>query len=216
MNKINYDKKLENEIQKLKKENKIPSLLLHSCCAPCSSYVLEYLSDFFKITVFYYNPNISPKEEFIKRIDEQKRLIRELPSKNEINFIEGFYDSEKFVSLSKNPERMEDGGERCFKCYNLRLEETARLAKKNSFDYFTTTLSVSPYKNSDKLNLIGKSLSDKYGINYLYSDFKKKNGYKRSIELSKKYNLYRQDYCGCIYSKKAREKHLSSLSHENI
>ena len=120
------------------------------------------------------------------------------------------------MSLSKNLERMEEGGERCFKCYNLRLEETARLAKKNSFDYFTTTLSVSPYKNSDKLNLIGKSLSDKYGINYLYSDFKKKNGYKRSIELSKKYNLYRQDYCGCIYSKKAREKHLSSLSHENI
>ena len=216
MNKINYDKKLENEIQKLKEENKIPSLLLHSCCAPCSSYVLEYLSDFFKITVFYYNPNISPKDEFIKRINEQKRLIRELPSKNEINFIEGFYDNEKFVSLSRNLGHMEEGGERCFKCYNLRLEETARLARKNGFDYFTTTLSVSPYKNSDKLNLIGKSLSDKYEISYLYSDFKKKNGYKRSIELSKKYNLYRQDYCGCIYSKKAREKHLSSLSHENI
>ncbi len=216
MNKINYDKKLENEIQKLKEENKIPSLFLHSCCAPCSSYVLEYLSDFFKITVFYYNPNISPKEEFIKRIDEQKRLIRELPSKNKINFIEGLYDNEKFVSLSKNLEHMEEGGERCFKCYSLRLEETACLAAENGFDYFTTTLSVSPYKNSDKLNLIGKSLSDKYGINYLYSDFKKKNGYKRSIELSRKYNLYRQDYCGCIYSKKAREEQLLSASDKNI
>jgi len=214
MNKINYDKKLENKISELKKENKKPSLLLHSCCAPCSSYVLEYLSEFFEITVFYYNPNISPKDEFIKRIAEQKRLISELPTKNKIDFIEGSYNSEAFAAIAKNLEHLEEGGERCFKCYNLRLEKTARLAKEKNFEYFTTTLSVSPYKNAEKLNSIGKSLSEKYGINYLYSDFKKKNGYKRSIELSKKYNLYRQDYCGCIYSKNAREKQLKSKTEQ--
>ncbi len=208
MNKINYSKELEKKITEIKKENKRPSLLLHSCCAPCSSYVLEYLSDFFDITVFYYNPNISPEEEFIKRIAEQKRLIEELPLKSKINFIEGEYDSDAFVSIARNLEHLREGGERCFKCYRLRLEKTAELAKERNFDYFTTTLSVSPYKNAEKLNLIGKTLSDKYGINYLYSDFKKKNGYKRSIELSKKYDLYRQDYCGCIYSKKRREEQI--------
>lgn len=206
MNKINYGKILENTLSCLKKEDKSFSLLLHSCCAPCSSYCLEYLSDFFEITVFYYNPNISPEEEFIKRVSEQKRFLSEFPAKNRINFIEGIYDPDSFESFAKDLGYLPEGGERCFKCYNLRLEKTALLAKEKGFDYFTTTLSISPYKNAEKLNSIGKAVSDKYDVNYLFSDFKKKNGYKRSIELSEQYNLYRQDYCGCIYSKNARLK----------
>ncbi len=209
MNKINYDKELEKLISKLKEDKIVPSLLLHSCCAPCSSYVLEYLADIFKITIYYYNPNISPKEEFLKRVSEQKRLITELPVANKINFIEGEYDFNTFVNMAKGLEDIEEGGERCYKCYKLRLEKTAQIAKEKNYDYFTTTLSVSPYKNSEKLNEIGKILSDEYGVSYLYSDFKKKNGYKRSIELSKQYNLYRQDYCGCIFSKIAREKQIA-------
>lgn len=205
MNKINYDKQLKALIGQLNKERKKPSLLLHSCCAPCSSYVLEYLLNFFEITVFYYNPNISPEIEFIKRVDEQKRLISELSKTAEISFMQGEYDSDLFAELSENHESDIEGGERCFLCYRLRLEKTVRLAKEKGFDYFCTTLSVSPYKNSEKLNLIGEELSSKYGIKWLYSDFKKSNGYKRSIELSKIYNLYRQNYCGCIYSKRAEK-----------
>jgi len=206
MNKINYGKELEKFLLCLKKENIKPSLLLHSCCAPCSSYVLEYLSSFFKITIYYYNPNISPKEEFIKRLEEQKNLLLKMPLENKVNCIEGIYDLQSFINLSKGLENLPEGGERCYKCYNIRLEKTAALAKEKNFDYFTTTLSVSPYKNAEKLNEIGSALSKKYGVNYLYSDFKKKNGYKRSIELSKIYNLYRQNYCGCIFSKMARNK----------
>lgn len=215
MNKINYDKILSDLINKLQLDNKTPTLLLHSCCAPCSSYVLEYLTNYFSITIFYYNPNISPKEEFEKRVIEQKRLLSELNVKNKISFIEGIYDSERFFEMSKGLESLQEGGERCFKCYKLRLEETAKLAKEKSFDYFTTTLSVSPYKNAEKLNLIGDSLAKKYNIPYLYSDFKKRNGYKRSIELSKVYNLYRQDYCGCIFSKNARDRYLSEQKSKN-
>lgn len=215
MNKINYSNELEKLLTSLKKENKKPTLLLHSCCAPCSSYVLEYLSGFFKITLFYYNPNISPKEEFKKRVSEQKRLLSEMPCANDIKFIEGKYDSENFFGIAKGLETLPEGGKRCFLCYNLRLEETAALAKEQNFDYFTTTLSVSPYKNAEKLNSIGKALSEKYKINYLYSDFKKKNGYKRSIELSKIYNLYRQDYCGCIFSKQVRENSKNSEDLKN-
>ncbi len=215
MNKINYDKELEKLLSNLKEKNKKPTLLLHSCCAPCSSYVLEYLSGFFEITVFYYNPNISPKSEFEKRVSEQKRLLSEMPCAKNINFIEGNYNSEKFFALAKNLEDLPEGGERCFLCYNLRLEETASLAKEKNFDYFTTTLSVSPYKNAEKLNSIGKALSEKYKINYLFSDFKKKNGYKRSIELSKIYSLYRQDYCGCTFSKQARENIKNSEGNKN-
>ena len=183
------------------KINTVPSLLLHSCCAPCSSYVLEYLSEYFDITIFYYNPNISPEEEFYKRVSEQKRLINEMPLNRKVKFIEGKYDCEKFYSIAKGLENLKEGGERCFKCYRLRLEETAKTAQKDGFDYFTTTLSISPHKNAQVLNQIGLELEESYSVKYLCSDFKKKNGYKRSCELSEIYGLYRQNYCGCIYSK---------------
>ena len=198
--KVNYQLKLEEIINKEK--GNIPKLLLHTCCAPCSSYVLEYLSNYFEITILYYNPNISPEEEYYKRLNEQKRLINELKLTNPVYLLECNYDNNKFEELSQGLEEEPERGVRCLKCYRLRLEETARIAKLNDFDYFGTSLSVSPYKSSDVLNKIGEELSDIYGISYLYSDFKKKEGYKRSIELSKIYNLYRQDYCGCKYSKK--------------
>ncbi|MDD6878710.1 MAG: epoxyqueuosine reductase QueH [bacterium] len=199
---MNYQKELEKIIEKVKLLDYVPTLLLHSCCAPCSSYVLEYLSNYFKITIFYYNPNIYPQEEFNKRVEEQIRLINELPVKNKVSFIKGKYDNGKYEQMIKGLEQEKEGSSRCFICYRLRLEETAKIAKKNNFDFFTTTLSISPYKNSSKLNEIGYELQKIYNVNYLFADFKKNNGYKRSIELSKIYNLYRQDYCGCIYSKK--------------
>lgn len=188
---MNYQKELEKVLVKLEKEGRTPRLLLHSCCAPCSSYVLEYLSKHFEITVFYYNPNIFPESEYTKRILEQQTLIGEM--KYPVSFIAGNYDKEKFYEMAKGLEHLKEGKERCFKCYALRLEETARLAREGEFDYFTTTLSISPMKNADKLNEIGTMLGRKYGVEYLQSDFKKKNGYKRSIELSKEYDLYRQD-----------------------
>ena len=188
---MNYQKELEKLLVKLEKEGRTPRLLLHSCCAPCSSYVLEYLSKHFEITVFYYNPNIFPESEYTKRILEQQTLIGEM--KYPVSFIAGNYDKEKFYEMAKGLEHLKEGKERCFKCYALRLEETARLAREGEFDYFTTTLSISPMKNADKLNEIGTMLGRKYGVEYLQSDFKKKNGYKRSIELSKEYDLYRQD-----------------------
>lgn len=203
--KRNYQKEMEKVLERIREENQIPTLLLHSCCAPCSSYVLEYLSQYFSITVLYYNPNIFPEEEFEKRIKEQKKLISEMPAKNEIYFAAGAYDSEKFYAMAKGLEEVPEGGERCFQCYELRLRETARRAKEGDFDYFTTTLSISPLKNADKLNEIGGRLAEEYGVDYLFSDFKKKNGYRRSTELSAEYGLYRQDYCGCVYSKMERE-----------
>lgn len=198
----NYSVELEKILNNL---DKTPTLLLHSCCAPCSSYVLNYLTKYFKITVLYYNPNISPIEEYEKRKQEQIRLINEMDSINPIDIMDCDYDNDKFEELIKGLEEEKEGGPRCFKCYRLRLEKTAMLAKQNNFDYFGTTLTVSPYKNSQKLNEIGSELEQIYKIPYLYSDFKKKEGYKKSIEFSRTYNLYRQDYCGCIYSKK--EKH---------
>ena len=198
---MNYQKELEKLLVKLEKEGRTPRLLLHSCCAPCSSYVLEYLSKHFEITVFYYNPNIFPESEYTKRILEQQTLIGEM--KYPVSFIAGNYDKEKFYEMAKGLEHLKEGKERCFKCYALRLEETARLAREGEFDYFTTTLSISPMKNADKLNEIGTMLGRKYGVEYLQSDFKKKNGYKRSIELSKEYGLYRQDYCGCEFSQRS-------------
>lgn len=198
--KTNYQLKLEEIIKK--EQGNVPKLLLHTCCAPCSSYVLEYLGNFFEITIFYYNPNISPIDEYKKRLKEQKKLIKELKTKYPVHLLECEYDNEKFKEIATGLENAPEKGPRCLKCYRLRLEETARQASINNFDYFGTSLSVSPYKSSDALNKIGEELSDIYGISYLYSDFKKKNGYKRSIELSTIYNLYRQDYCGCIYSKK--------------
>ncbi len=186
----------------IKNLNTTPNLLLHSCCAPCSSYVISYLSDYFNITVLYYNPNISPKEEYEIRKKEQIRLIDELKTKNKVSFIDCDYDNETYEKQIKGLEQEKEGGKRCYKCFLLRLEKTASLAHEYNYDFFTTTLSVSPYKNSYVLNDIGNMLEKKYNVKWLYSDFKKKDGYKKSIELSKKYNLYRQNYCGCIYSKK--------------
>lgn len=198
--KTNYQLKLDEIIKR--EAGNIPKLLLHTCCAPCSSYVLEYLGNFFEITIIYYNPNISPYEEYKKRLDEQKRLITELKTKHPVHLLECDYDSEVFENMAKGLEDEPERGSRCVKCYRLRLKETAKKAKENGFDYFGTSLSVSPYKSSDALNEIGKELSEIYNINYLYADFKKREGYKRSIKLSKIYNLYRQDYCGCKYSMK--------------
>ncbi|MGN1194519.1 MAG: epoxyqueuosine reductase QueH [Acutalibacteraceae bacterium] len=206
---INYQKELEKLIEKNQKEGTTPSLLLHACCAPCSSYCLEYLSDYFKITVFYYNPNISPESEYVHRVAEEKRLISSLNVKNKIDFIEGEFNPTDFYEAVKGLEDVKEGGERCFKCYRLRLEQTAKLAQKLGFDYFTTTLTISPLKNAEKINEIGEELSEKYGVMHLPSDFKKKDGYKRSIELSKQFLLYRQDYCGCAFSKAKRQKQVT-------
>ena len=197
VNKINYDIKLDEIINSL---DYVPKVLLHSCCAPCSSAVIERLNKYFDITILYYNPNIEPYEEYLKRKEEEIRFIKEFKTINKLDIIDCDYDNDKYHDLVKGLEDILEGGIRCHKCYNLRLEYTAKLAKELGYDYFATTLTVSPYKNSQVLNEIGKILEDKYNIKYLYSDFKKKNGYKRSIELSKEYNLYRQDYCGCIYS----------------
>ena len=194
---INYDIELEKIIKE--EEGKRPKVLLHSCCGPCSSAVIERLNPHFELTIFYYNPNIEPLEEYLKRKEEQKRLLKELGN---INFLDCDWENDKFKEMAKGLEDVKEGGIRCHKCYNLRLEKTAMEAKKLGFDYFATTLTVSPYKNSQVLNQIGKEISSMLDIKYLYSDFKKKEGYKRSIELSKKYNLYRQNYCGCIYSQK--------------
>ena len=196
--KENYQRILDKTIEQLEKEGKVPSLLLHSCCAPCSSYVLEYLSEYFKITVLYYNPNISPKEEYEARVREQKRLIGEMDFTYPVSFLEGNYVPEDFYEMAKGHENDKEGGERCFLCYEMRLREAAEAAKMGNFDYFTTTLSISPLKNAQKLNEIGIRLAKEYGIAYLMSDFKKKNGYKRSVE----HHLYRQDYCGCVFSKR--------------
>lgn len=201
MNKINYQLELDKIINKIEGENTTKSLLLHSCCAPCSSYVLAYLNKYFNITVFYYNPNITNKEEYLKRKQEQIRLISELPAINKINILDADYKPEKFFEISKGLEDCREGGERCFKCYKLRLEATAKAAKENNFDYLCTTLTISPLKNAQKINEIGHMLGDEYQIPFLPSDFKKKEGFKKSIELSSQYNLYRQNYCGCIYSK---------------
>lgn len=199
MNKINYQKETDSVIESL--NGTVPTLLLHSCCAPCSSYTLEYLSRCFSITVFYFNPNISPKAEFDKRFAEQKRLIETLPSENKISLICGDYNYDEFLNIARGYESVPEGGERCFRCYRMRLEKTAELAKQNGFDYFCTTLSISPLKNSQKINEIGFDVAEKYGVKWLPSDFKKREGYKRSIELSREYDLYRQNFCGCVFSK---------------
>lgn len=202
MNKRNYQRELDGLILQVEKEKKVPSLLLHSCCAPCSSYCIEYLSRYFNITVFYYNPNIFPEEEYTKRVQEQKRLIEKFPAEYPVRFLEGNYRPEEFFSMAKGMEEMEEGRERCFRCYELRLAESVCLAEEQGFDYITTTLSISPMKNAEKLNEIGERLCQGRRVRYLNSDFKKKNGYKRSIELSGEYDLYRQNYCGCIFSQR--------------
>ena len=199
---MNFSKTLDKELELISENHKKVSLLLHSCCAPCSSYVISYLNKYFDITVLYYNPNIYPYEEYLKRKNEQIRLINEMEHVNNLSIIDCDYDNDKYERLIKGLENEKEGGSRCHICYKLRLEKTATMASDGNYDYFSTTLTVSPYKNSKILNEIGESLAVKYNIKWLYSDFKKKDGYKKSVELSKKYNLYRQDYCGCIYSKR--------------
>ncbi len=213
----NYAKELDQILQS--GDSKGKTLLLHSCCAPCSSYVLEYLRSFFRITVFYYNPNITNEPEYRHRVEEQKRLIKIFNSRPAlqasvseemeaypIEIMEGDYDKELFFNSVKGLEHCKEGGERCFVCYELRLRETARLAREKGADYFTTTLSISPLKNAAKINEIGERLSAEFGVPFLPSDFKKKDGYKRSVELSREYDLYRQDYCGCVFSKLAKNE----------
>lgn len=208
----NYQKELEHILQQrteLTQETpaqEAPTLLLHSCCAPCSSYVLEYLTDHFRITVFYYNPNIYPEEEYSRRVAEQKRLIASLPVRHPVSFLEGRFDSREFYEAVRGLEQVPEGGARCRACFRLRLGETARLAAARGFDYFTTTLTISPLKNAAVLNEIGEELAHEYHVHWLPSDFKKRNGYKRSVELSAEYDLYRQDYCGCIFSRQERER----------
>jgi len=192
---MNYNLVMEEIIDGL---NYKPKLLMHACCGVCSSSVIERLNDYFDITILYYNPNTYPFDEYIKRLDTLKELIDKIGLK--INLMEIGWENEKFESLVKGLENEREGGARCDVCYKLRLEKTALIAKEKCFDYFCTTLSVSPYKNSSLLNKIGSELEDEYGVKYLYSDFKKKDGYKRSNELSRKFDLYRQDYCGCKYS----------------
>ena len=199
---MNFSKMLDKELELISENRKKVSLLLHSCCAPCSSYVISYLNKYFDITVLYYNPNIYPYEEYLKRKNEQIRLINEMEHVNNLSIIDCDYDNDKYERLIKGLENEKEGGSRCHICYKLRLEKTAMMASDGNYDYFSTTLTVSPYKNSKILNEIGESLAVKYNIKWLYSDFKKNDGYKKSVELSKKYNLYRQDYCGCIYSKR--------------
>lgn len=211
--KRNYQRELEQVIGGLA-DGEAPTLLLHSCCAPCSSYVLEYLSQFFSITLLYYNPNISPRKEYEKRVEEQRRLIEALPAKNPVRFVEGVYDAGIFFDAVKGLEHIPEGGDRCFVCYELRMREAARLAAEGGYDYFATTLSISPLKNAQKINEIGERLEAEYGVKHLPSDFKKKNGYKRSVELSGIYGLYRQNYCGCVFSKKEREEQMAAKGGE--
>ena len=189
-------------LQQLEKLGTKKKLLLHSCCAPCSSWVITFLTNYFDITILYYNPNISPIEEYNKRKQEQIRLIKEIDKKNKLDIIDCDYDNNIYEEKIKGYEECPEKGARCTICFNLRLKKTAQIAKEKSYDYFCSTLTVSPYKNANLINQIGEELGKEYNINWLYSDFKKQNGYKNSIELSKKYNLYRQDYCGCIYSQR--------------
>lgn len=201
--KKNYQKELDKIIEGLKGT---PRLLLHSCCGPCSSYILEYLTKFFEIDLLYYNPNIYPEEEYWRRLEEQKEVIERIKKRNPIHIIEGNFEPKVFYDAVKDFQELGEGSQRCFECYRFRLEEAANIGSERGCDYFTTTLSISPYKNAQKLNEIGIEMEEKYGIKYLLSDFKKKGGYQRSIQLSKVYDLYRQDYCGCVFSKKEREE----------
>ena len=203
--KRNYQRELEQIIKSHQERGSVPELLLHSCCAPCSSYCLEYLSQYFRITVFYYNPNISPEEEYRKRVSEQKRLIEALDTVHPVAFLEGKYEPEKYYALVRGLEKEPEGGARCSICFRMRLLEAARAAEKAGAEYFTTTLSISPLKNAELLNSIGEETGRAEGVVWLPADFKKKNGYKRSVELSEEYGLYRQNFCGCIFSKAERE-----------
>lgn len=201
---MNYQLELDKIIDEIKanEDIKVPRLLIHSCCAPCSSYVLEYLSNYFAITVHYYNPNIYPEAEYNRRAKEQEDLINSMSLKNPVRFVNGKYEPQKYYERIKGHEKDSEGGDRCAICYRMRLEEAAKVAQEGGYEFFTTTLTISPHKNADKLNNIGQELASIYGVLFLPSDFKKRNGFKRSIELSNEYGLYRQDYCGCVFSKK--------------
>lgn len=220
--KRNYQKELEKIIEENERKGIVPKLFLHVCCAPCSSYCLEYLLQYFEITVFYYNPNISPEQEYEKRVEELKHLLKRQEELSEyaktypVHFIEGKYEPEKFYKMAEGMEKLPEGGERCFACYKLRLKEAAEYAAKGQYDYYTTTLSISPHKNAQKLNEIGEQIAKEYGISWLPSDFKKKNGYRRSCELSDQFGLYRQDYCGCVFSKQEAERRRSKIYEDNI
>lgn len=206
MNKINYQRRMEQLIGESCSGASVPRLLLHSCCGPCSTHCIQCLAEYFSVTVYYYNPNIFPPEEYRMRAAEQERFVRAFPARHPLDFVEGTYDSERFYEMARGREELPEGGERCFACYELRMREAALYARSHGFDFFTTTLSVSPLKNAEKLNEIGERLEREFApLRYLYSDFKKKDGYKRSCELSREYGMYRQDYCGCIYSKRQRE-----------
>lgn len=200
-NRRNYQKELEKVLEGISPEDKVPTLFLHACCAPCSSYCLEYLSRYFSITLFYYNPNISPASEYRERADEARRLVLELPAVHPVTFLEGDYRPEEYYRAVKGHEKDPEGGERCTICFTERLREAARLAAEKGFDYFTTTLTISPLKDAERLNAIGEAAGEEFGVRFLPSDFKKKNGYKRSTELSAEYHLYRQNYCGCVFSR---------------
>lgn len=208
MNTVNYQKEMERLIQENCSKERVPKLLLHSCCAPCSSYCIACLAEYFEVTVFYYNPNIYPPEEYEMRAKEQKRFVQEFPVKYPLHYVEGAYDTRRFYEMAQGMEHLPEGGERCFACYELRLREAAEYAGKHGFDFFTTTLSISPLKNAQKLNEIGSRLEQEYNVRYLYSDFKKKDGYKKSTEISREYGMYRQNYCGCVYSLREREDSL--------
>lgn len=208
--KRNYQKELDKLISGL--GDRRPTLLLHACCAPCSSYVLEYLSRYFEITLYFYNPNIAPVEEYRYRCGELKRLVAEMLPQSGIRVLEAPYDARPFYEAARGLEGEPEGGARCMKCYRLRLEATAQMAREQGFEYFTTTLSISPLKNAAALNAIGEELGPFYDTKYLTSDFKKREGYKRSIQLSAQYGLYRQDYCGCAYSKAQRERQKAGQS----
>ena len=205
MNKVNYQKELDRIIDGLERQGEPPRLLLHVCCAPCSSYCLEYLSEYFDITVYYYNPNISKKEEYLKRLAEEERYISEKEFKYPVKLTESKYDPQEFFDAVRGLEKEPEGGLRCRECFKLRLEASAKKAGELGFEWFTTTLTISPLKNAALLNEIGAEMGEKYGVKWLPSDFKKKEGYKRSIELSREYGLYRQDYCGCVFSRVVSE-----------
>ena len=206
MNPVDYQRKLDGILRDLEKRGEVPSLLLHCCCAPCSTYVLEYLSNYFRITTFYYNPNIFPEEEYQHRVAELKRFSAEFPTKYPVQFLEGNYEPAKYYAAVKGLEHDPEGGARCLKCFELRLGESAKVAKELGMDYFTTTLTISPMKDAAVLNEIGEKMAEKFGVRHLPSNFKKRNGFLRSTEICKIYGLYRQDFCGCVYSKMERER----------
>ncbi|MCI5600177.1 MAG: epoxyqueuosine reductase QueH [Hallerella porci] len=216
MNPVDYQRKLDGILRDLEKRGEVPSLLLHCCCAPCSTYVLEYLSNYFRITTFYYNPNIFPEEEYQHRVAELKRFSAEFPTKYPVQFLEGNYEPAKYYAAVKGLEHDPEGGARCLKCFELRLGESAKVAKELGMDYFTTTLTISPMKDAAVLNEIGEKMAEKFGVRHLPSNFKKRNGFLRSTEICKIYGLYRQDFCGCVYSKMERERAQKAAETQNV